>query len=164
MSAHRLEVMLWAVALALALVAGVRARPGGLRSTPVPATASAAAPIRRVAAEALTAASAVIVERDPFRLERRPSSVPYAPMLEGAPPPVARPPRPVLVVTGIVGGPPWEALVEGIPGRHASVLVRRGDAFGDSIGRLIVQRIAPDTLVITGMDTTWTLTVRKAWQ
>ena len=164
MSAHRLELILWAVALPLALMAGVRARPGGVRRTAVPATASVAAPIPRVAAEALTAASALIVERDPFRLDRRPSSVPYAPTLEGAPPPVAPAPRPVLVVTGIVGGPPWEALVDGIPGRPASVVVRRGDAFGDSTGRLVVRRVGPDTVVIAGMDTTWTLTVRRAWE
>jgi hypothetical protein len=118
-----------------------------------------------VAAESLTIASAILVERDPFRLDRRPSSVPYAPMLmDGALPPVVRPPKPTLVVTGIVGGPPWEALVDGIPGRAATVLVRRGDTFGDSASRMIVKRIAADTVVITGMDTTWRLTVRKAWQ
>ena len=164
MSAYRLELILWAVAVPLALMAGVRVRPGGFRSTAVPAAASAAAPIRRVAAQALTAASTLIVERDPFRLERRPSSVPYAPMLEGAPPPVARPPKPVLVVTGLVGGPPWEALVEGIPGRVGSVVVRRGDVFGDSAARLTIKRVERDTVTVVGMDTTWALTVRKVWQ
>jgi hypothetical protein len=164
-SPYRVELMLWGVALPLALMAGIRARSGGFRGDASPAAPTTIPAVRRIGAESLAAASARIVERDPFRLDRRPSSVPYAPMmLEGAAPPVARPPKPALVVTGIVGGPPWEALVDGIPGRPASVVVRRGDAFGDSTSRLIVKRIGPDTVVIAGMDTTWTLTVRKAWQ
>jgi hypothetical protein len=160
----RVEVLLWALALGLALMAGVRASPERLAGNALPQALDTPPSVRRVAAESLATASALIVERDPFRLERRPSSVPYAPVLEGAAPQVARPPKPALVVTGIVGGPPWEALVEGIPGRPASVVVRRGDAFGDSVARLTVRRVGPDTVVIAGMDTTWTLTVRKAWE
>ena len=165
MRPRHLELLLWALALSLALMAGIRVRPGGFRGNAVAAAATAPAPVGRVAAESLTAASTVIVERDLFRLDRRPSSVPYAPTaVDGPPSQVARPPRPTLVVTGIVGGPPWEALVDGIPGRPASVVVRRGDVFGDSTGRLVVRRVGPDTVIIAGMDTTWTLTVRKAWQ
>jgi hypothetical protein len=114
--------------------------------------------------ESLVAAADRVVERDPFRLERRPSAVAYAPVIDGALPQAPTPPKPTLVVTGIVGGPPWEALVDGIPGRQGSVLVRRGDVFGDSTVRLSVKRIGADTVVVVGMDTTWKLTVRRAWE
>ena len=165
MSTRRLDFILWALALPLGVMAGIRAKAESFGSNASTAVATAPAPARRVPAESLARAAAVIVERDPFRLDRRPSSVPYAPVMsEAALPQVARPPKPVLVVTGIVGGPPWEALLEGIPGHSASVVARRGDVLGDSIRRLIVKRVGRDTVVVAGMDTTWTLTVRRAWE
>jgi len=110
--------------------------------------------------ELLLAAAEVVVANDPFRLERRPSPVSYSPTIESAPAQPPRPPRPPLAVTGIVGGPPWEALLEGLPGRQGSVLVRRGD----TVSGLRIRSITKDTVRISGMDTTWKLAVRRAWQ
>jgi hypothetical protein len=166
MTRRWVELALWAAAIVLAALAGVRGRAvaSALLSATGPALAWEAlgtpSPVLVPRSDALIAASEVLVARDPFRLERKPSGVAYSPALEGTPPPPPRPPRPALAVAGIVGGPPWEALLEGIPGREGSALVRRGD----TLGGLRVRAITKDTVRITGMDTTWTLTVRRAWQ
>lgn len=162
MIGRRVEIGLWIVALSLAMVAVVRARRVGTIE-PVGMSQSALSAPRadvRERPELLLAAAEVVVANDPFRLERRPSPVSYSPAMEGAPPPPPRPPRPALAVSGIVGGPPWEALLEGLPGRQGSVLVRRGD----TVGGLRIHSITRDTVRITGMDTTWKLAVRRAWQ
>lgn len=155
------ELALWVASLSLSMIAGARAR-GVVASIPVSASDSLAAPppARRERSEVLLAAGEGLVARDPFRLERRPSPVPYSPALESAPPPPPRPPRPALAVAGIVGGPPWEALLDGVPGRQGSVLVRGGD----TLGGLRVRSVTKDNVRITGMDTTWVLTVRRVWQ
>lgn len=166
MTRRHVELALWVGAAVVAALAAARGR----RMTAELSTSTGRAPawdadgtsspvlVRR--SGALVTASEAVVARDPFRFERRPSGVAYSPALEGAPPPPPRPPRPALAVTGIVGGPPWEALMEGIPGREGSTLVRRGD----TLGGLRVGSITKDTVRISGMDTTWTLPLRRAWQ
>jgi hypothetical protein len=165
MTRRPVELALWVVAIVLSVLAGVRARAARFavsEATTASLRHEGAAPssILNPPSALLLTASEAFVARDPFRLERKPSGVPYGPSLDGAPPPPPRPPRPTLVVAGIVGGPPWEALLEGIPGREGSALVRRGD----TLSGLRVRSITRDTVRITGMDTTWTLTVRRAWQ
>jgi hypothetical protein len=103
-----------------------------------------------------------IVERDPFRPDRLQAPLPYSPLADGMPappPPPPAPPKPALVLRGTIGGPKWEALLEGIPGRQGSTLVRQGD----TLGGLTLRRISRDTVVVRGMDTTWTLTVKRTW-
>jgi hypothetical protein len=63
------------------------------------------------------------------------------------------------VLRGIVGGPPWDAMIDGIPGRQGSVLVRRGD----TLGGLTVSAINRDTVTIHGSDTTWRLFIKRSW-
>lgn len=158
----RPEIVLWGIALALAVTAGMRARNvmGGSPDSDKTVLASAPYPVTRERPQVLVASAEVLVTRDPFRVDRRPATVAYSPALESGPPPPPRPPRPTLAVAGIIGGPPWEALIEGVPGRQGSVLVRRGD----TISGLRVRSVGRDTVHITGMDTTWTLSVRRAWQ
>jgi hypothetical protein len=106
--------------------------------------------------ESIDVAAARVAETDPFRLERKPASVAYKPELEGvAPPP--KPPKPRPVLDGIVGG---AALLDGIPGQTATAILH----VGDTLGGLRVRRIGRDTVVVTGADTTWRLTLRQAWQ
>src|SRR5579863_5444381 len=53
-------------------------------------------------AESIDAAAHEVASTDPFRFDRRPTSVAYRPDLEGvAPPP--KPPKPLLVLEGLVG-------------------------------------------------------------
>jgi hypothetical protein len=107
-------------------------------------------------AESITAAATRVAETDPFRLERRPAAVAYRPDLEGvAPPP--KPPRPKLILDGIVGR---AALLDGIPGQSSTAILHAGD----TLGGLRVRHVGRDTVVVTGADTTWRLTLRQAWQ
>jgi hypothetical protein len=107
-------------------------------------------------AESIDAAARIVAQTDPFRLDRRPSSVPYRPDLEGvAPPP--KPPKPPLALEGLVGN---AALLDGVPGRGVTAIVHAGD----TLGGLRVRRIGRDTVIVTGADTSWRLTVRHVWQ
>ncbi|HSY80324.1 MAG TPA: hypothetical protein VK807_01095 [Gemmatimonadaceae bacterium] len=108
------------------------------------------------AAESIDAAARVVAATDPFRLDRHPASVAYRPDLEGvAPPP--KPPKPQLVLEGLVGG---AALIDGAPGHPATTIVH----VGDTLGGLRIRRVGRDTVIVTGADTTWRLTLRRAWQ
>lgn len=117
---------------------------------------------RRANADSLNAAATSVAAHDPFRVDHQPSSVAYRPELEGVapPPPVPKPPKPHLTVAGIIGGPPWQALLDSVPGRDGSVLVQKGD----TLGGLRVRSVGRDTVIVQGTDTTWRLIVRQPWQ
>ncbi len=103
----------------------------------------------------------LIVERDLFRVARRPAGVTYD-LVRAAQPPTPVPPKPALMLTGIVwdrGGNP-SAVLDGVPGAGGPRVVRSGER----IGALLVRRIERDRVVVVGLDTTWTLTVREPWR
>lgn len=101
-----------------------------------------------------------IVAGNVFRVGRGPALVAFSLQTLDAKPVAAGPVhRPALFVRGIVG-PPWQALVEGMPGRNVAVVVKSGDQFGD----LRIQSIRRDTVVVRGADTTWRLTVARTWR
>lgn len=95
---------------------------------------------------------------DPFRTAHRPADIPYRGDASGAPAPPP-PPLPVLIVEGIVGGPPWRAVLEGIPGHQSPTVVEAGQV----IAQLRIRRITRDSVVVSSADTTWRLAVRRAW-
>jgi hypothetical protein len=100
----------------------------------------------------------VTIERNPFRLGRVPGDVRFA--RAGAPTaggPVAAPPiaRPTLVLRGIVGGPPWTAIIDGLPGHGPGTLAREGSTFD----KLVVRTVTAGSAVVQGPDTTWRLTL-----
>ena len=125
-------------------------------AAPVPARAAVGSPAS-VVEESL---EAHVVERDAFRVARRPATVAYDPQAV-AQPEQAPPPRPVLSLLGIVwdGGRDPTALLEGLPGVEGPRVVRRGEHVGD----LRVRTIARDHVIVLGPDTTWILTVREPW-
>lgn len=95
----------------------------------------------------------------PFRIGGKPPVERY-----GAPSPVVGPPalpvpKPALVLTGLVLGREPAALLEGLPGIEGPVVARPGQ----SIGALRVMSVDSAGVVIRGMDTTWTLRVRRPW-
>jgi hypothetical protein len=98
-----------------------------------------------------------ITDGNLFRLERQsaPAIAAPAPLPSGMPP--AFPPRPRLLLRGILGGPPWDAVIEGIPGREGSVVARAGD----KIAGLLIRSVHRDTVVVRGTDTTWRLTMER---
>jgi hypothetical protein len=109
----------------------------------------------------LADAEDVVSSNDPFRLSNAPAAVRYNPAADlpvgiGAPPP---PPavRPTLTLKAIVGGPPWQAIIDGLPGQPAGTAARLGSTFE----KLVVRRISSDSVVIQGPDTTWVLSFRR---
>ena len=102
-------------------------------------------------------------DHDPFRLDRKPTGVrfnPSGPTNQQVAPPPPAPPRPVLRLVGIIGGPPWNTVVEGIPGREGGVLLR----VGESTGGIRLTTVGGDSVVLAGFDTTWVLHARAAWR
>ena len=121
--------------------------------------------LRHAIPDSVKSSAAYIATHDPFRPDHHPAAVPYRPELSSdgassAPLPPPKAPKPRLAVAGIVGGPPWSALLDSVPGREGSVLVRKGD----TLGGLRVRSVGRDTVIIQGADTVWKLIVRRAWQ
>jgi len=69
------------------------------------------------------------------------------------------PPKPQLQLSGILWGPEPAALVLGMPGEEGEVVLHRGERRGG----IRVASIDPDRVRLEGMDTTWTLTIRRPW-
>lgn len=95
-----------------------------------------------------------------FRINRRPSDVQF-----GTPDmPVMANPQPVpysgIALKGVVGGPPWKAILSGVPAKPENVVVE----VGDTLVGLRVQRIKSNQIVLTGKDSTFTLTLQRTWQ
>lgn len=151
-----------ALASAAALaVAGVRWR----RAEPVAAPVAESIVAARVHAEpigdsVLADAEDYTVSNDPFRLSNSPPSVRYDPAADGIAPgyaaPAIPPPRPVLVLKAIVGGPPWQAVIDGIPGQPAGTVARAGARFD----RIVVRAVTRDSVIVQGADTSWVLSFR----
>lgn len=159
MNALRIEHVLWSAAL----LCGTAAVAGTRTLSPVERAehhsihvhvGSTASTMRDIDDAAIS-----LVDADPFRTSRHPSPIAYHTDVEGAPPSPPRPPRPGLSVSGIIGGPPWSAVLEGLPGHEGGTVVHPGD----TLGGLRIRSVRRDTVVISGVDTTWRLIVRRAW-
>jgi hypothetical protein len=100
----------------------------------------------------------LIAANDPFRLSNAPSTVAYDPANDGIPGAIVaqQPVRPTFALKAIVGGPPWQAIIDGIPGQPSGTVVAGGMAFG----KLTIRSVARDSVVIQGSDTTWVLAFR----
>jgi hypothetical protein len=159
-TARGVERALWAATI-LALLVGARgwwaaSAPRPVARPPVRGPAPRT-PVATSPAEVARAAR-TIVDGNLFRRDRRPADsvvVAQQQVSQTARPPA--PPKPQLVLRGIIGGPPWDAILDGVPGRSGSIVARRGDRFGP----LTIHAVRRDTILIQGMDTTWTLTLRR---
>lgn len=154
MNRHPLDLALVTVAIASLAAATWRWSASDL-DVPAPVLPRAsmhATPVGPVS-DAL-AVTAGIVAQDPFRLSNRPSRVRLG---DDAVPEAAPPPRyrPLLVLKGIVG-PPWVAVIGGIPGVRGDQLLGAGDK-RDS---LTVREVNADRVVLVGPDTVWVLTLK----
>jgi hypothetical protein len=101
----------------------------------------------------------VVVRGDLFRADRTPAARAYdavQPALAAIP----ATPKPVLTLVGLIAGVDGSAVIDGLPGVDGSRVMRAGDV----VAGLRLVRIEKDVAVITGMDTTWVLSVRKPWQ
>jgi hypothetical protein len=109
--------------------------------------------------DSVTEAADLTVDNDPFRLTNSPPSVRYDVATDGvAPATVAvRPPRPVLVLKAIVGGPPWQAVIDGIPGQPPGTIAEVGKRFD----KFLVRAVTRDSVIVQGPDTSWVLSFRR---
>lgn len=109
----------------------------------------------------LADAEDMIVSNDPFRLANVPAPTRYDPKFDGvsvAGAAVSLPAlRPNMTLKAIVGGPPWQAVVDGLPGQPPGTVVRVGAAFD----RVIARAVTRDSVVLQGPDTTWVLSFRR---
>jgi hypothetical protein len=154
-----LERSLFALTGVLLLSAALRWR--AVDATPAVATVGvppARARAHSPSDSALGDAEDWTVSNDPFRLSNEPPDVLYDPANEAAqaargagltPPPL----RPTFVLKAIVGGPPWHAVVDGIPGQPQGTVIRQGSQYD----KLLVRSVTRDSVVIQGPDTSWVL-------
>jgi len=154
----------WRAARGLAVLAalgGLGALGVALRPWPAPHLPGPVAAIAPPASAplALGALDTALALRDPFRPARRPAAAVYDPAPAPVVPPEPPPPKPALVLTGLLWGPAPTAVLEGVPGTDGPRVL----AAGDTLGGLRVRRITAHSVLITGMDTTWLLTVRHPW-
>ena len=164
MRARRLRDVLWASTIVVVVLLPLGWRLGASRSEsparPLPAGERA---IHRVSGDSLRVTATRVAEHDPFRTDHRPAAVPFRADQDGsaeqAPPP-PKPSKPHLTLSGIIGGPPWSAILDSVPGREGSVLVRKGD----TLGELRVRSVGRDTVIVQGADTVWRLIVKRPWQ
>ena len=157
MSAQR-QTLMWSTAVLLTCLAAVRGARGGATEASRPKPVAAAPAWHSERTDSLEKWGDRVAAGDPFRLERRPATVRYGAQPEANPSPVGT--RPALVLKGIIGGPPWEALLEGLPDRQGIVIAHRGDRFAT----LRIRAVSATGVTVEGADTTWHLTIRKTWQ
>lgn len=131
-------------------------RPGGGRSEPALPTAAYTA--TAVALVRPDSSVRLLAHRNPFRLHRSRATRRFGESVQQAPAEVAASPPPELTLVGVVG-PPWVALVEGLPGRQTAVAIVQGTGVDD----FMIEAVRGDTVVITGLDTTWTLIPKVTW-
>jgi hypothetical protein len=106
----------------------------------------------------LDSAASHVVTHDPFRLERKPANVAFSitpPAIAGVPP---QGPPVRIALQGMIGGPPWRAIVSGIPGHDGTIMV----SSGDTLGGVTIRRIDRSGITVRVKDSTWTVTLAKA--
>lgn len=144
--------LFWVSAGALAALAVWWGRPlGSELDSPTRALALPALSVG-VSVESLAAAAETAEMKNPFRPDRRPALLAYGAEPAHALAPAA-PSRPNLSLHGIVGGPPWSAVVKGFPGHEEALLLQPGDTIAD----MRVISVSAGLAVIAGADTTWVL-------
>ena len=154
MTPRRIEQLLWLATIVVALAGTAsslvmrapprNAAPAMLQTRETPNTLAAA----RKPDEQLRA----ILAGNVFRRQRATPDSVVSPPAPATPKPPA-PPKPRLVLRGIVGGPPWNAILDGVPGHDGSYVVTTGD----SVAGLKIRSVRRDGATIRGMDTTWIL-------
>lgn len=116
----------------------------------------------RPTSDSLADAIGIITEGNLFRPDRKTTTAREGPgsaqgsTMSRQPP---MPTRPPLTLRGIVGGPPWSVVLLGVPGRDAPMVLRQGQPDAG----LELRAIRHDTAIVSARDTTWRLTMSRAW-
>ncbi|MEO7333279.1 MAG: hypothetical protein ABIZ71_04990 [Gemmatimonadales bacterium] len=148
----------WAAgtALVLPLLLGVDLAFGRSNVATLSAGQPGPATDRSVIGASLDSLAGAAIRVAPFRADGRQSSVAYDPARAEAPASGYTPPKPGLVLSGLIGGKAPMAVLEGIPGHDGPALL----GVGDTLAGLRVRRIGEGQVTVTGMDTTWVLALR----
>lgn len=158
MTARHVEQLLWLTTFAVIAAGGAGAivmqQPLGAVAATLPPRAPP-----RVVASSRTAEGRLraVLAGDLFRRERGAVQAAVSALPRSTPGPPALP-KPPLVLRGLVGGPPWNAILDGVPGHDGGFVVRAGD----SVAGLKIQSVRRDGATIRGMDTTWILRLGRA--
>jgi len=159
--ARVVEMLLWIAALAAVVESAAVSRRALRGRTAAAATVWPAPSLNAPpTADSLAVLTSHIVDGDAFRLDRKPAAVQYRVAGDTAisvAPVAPPPPKPALALVGIIGGPPWAALVNGIPAHDGTMLVRARD----TLGGLRITSVSDDGVTITGLDTVWHLTTKR---
>jgi hypothetical protein len=154
MNTRVIERALWSgTALSAASAAWIwfGQRPPAVRAHDL--SIASAPPPSAFAAKSLMTALDDAVSNDLFRPERT------APQPAHDSTPVAAvkpaPLRPKFVLRGLIGGPPWDVIIDGLPGRQAGTVVRDGE----TVAGFSIHVTAQDAVRVHGADTTWVLTL-----
>src|SRR5262245_21559344 len=128
-NAKNVERLLWVASGALIVAASVESRSTALEAAPLAQRPAFRFPADTVVTDsALADSEDLTTSNDPFRLSNRPPIVRFDPDEEATGEsnrPVQPPPlRPTFSLKAIVGGPPWQAVIDGIPGQPPSTIVR----------------------------------------
>lgn len=151
-----LLIGLWTLSLGLFSL-GTMETYGLLHATQRAAPPFAVPPLSVISRRTLTAAAydsalSNIIQGNVFRRDRSPAAEVAQPSALAP-----RPPRPHIELRGVMGGPPWQVLIDGVPGHQSSVLMR----VGESVGGITVMGVKAGTVVLKGADTVWHLTLRN---
>src|ERR1700693_2970374 len=135
-----LERLLWTITVgAGAMTAGqvlLSSKPSSLSGSPLPSMRG----VLMYDPGQLREAADSVASSDPFRLDRHPSAPPIdQPAIAAVTAPSFH-----LELSGVMGGPPWRAIVSGIPGREVGVVVRAGD----TLGGIKIRTIRRDSVII----------------
>lgn len=143
----RLAVV-WIVALGLLLLGARAWAAGPAAHLPLSADPEVTAAVESSSAEYARPEISVIISRNPFRFDRRavrPEGTEPASATEAV---QSAPYVPAMRVRGLVGGPPWTVILEGVPGAEAGVVMSPGD----SIGGVRLVRVSADTVFVAISD------------
>lgn len=97
---------------------------------------------------------------NPFRADRRPTAVRFGTITDTPPPEPVEARSLDLRLSGLAGGPPWRALIEGVPGHEGGLLV----SVGDEIEGVTVLHVSRDSVVVSVQQFIQTLTPKRPWQ
>ena len=148
------------VAVTIRQAVGADHSPNDMRSLRTLAAQTATAPAMTMFdGDMLDSAASHIAAHDPFRMERKPANIAFsvAPNgVQGVPAPAT--PLVRIALQGTIGGPPWSAIISGVPGHEGTVVV----SSGDTLGGVAIRRVSKDSVTVRVKDSTWTVTQAKA--
>lgn len=166
MSRRRWEQVIWIAASAVILLAArrtMRAKLGGASDVVAvrlhPRTASTTPALAMFDSDSLDSAAVRIVTHDVFRLERKSATVAYS-IMPGGVIATAAPVTPAIRIAlqGTIGGPPWHAIISGVPGHDGTIVV----SAGDTLGGVTIRRVNRDSVTVRVKDSTWTVALGRA--